>query len=296
MDYRRALFFNTALGLILDPLDIESLLSPEVIFDDRQNVTRSLSSRKAMEYLWRSPDWPERALRLQKISAKAGVRLSHIGMADYPDSWLTLTKRPSLLCYMGEPCWLTTHLISVVGSRTPSIDTLLWLQRDLSEFLRQREVGVVSGGARGIDQAAHRLAMDCGRVTVCVLPSGLLNPYPFGQEPLWNRIRNTGGCILSTYGLEQAMRKSYFHERNRWIAGLSPVCFVAEANRRSGSLITAQRAVEESREVCTLPVAPTATQGLGNLDLLNENAFMLRDHRDLLALWDRSRPAAFQGA
>ena len=58
-------------------------------------------------------------------------------------------------------------------------------------------------------------------------------------------------------------------------------------NRRSGSLLTASLALEEGRTICTLPVFPFSEQGLGNLDLLNEGALMIRDHRDLLALHDR---------
>lgn len=91
------------------------------------------------------------------------------------------------------------------------------------------------------------------------------------------------------------MRKSFFHQRNRWIAGMGRGCFVAEANRRSGSLIAATRAGEEGRELCTIPVGPLATQGLGNLDLLADGAALLRDHRDFVTFWSRvSRPRSLQ--
>src|SRR5690606_30260774 len=130
-------------------------------------------------------------------------------------------------------------------------------------------IGVVSGGARGVDQWAHRLAVDYGNPTVCVLPTGILNPYPSGNESLWRAILEGGGCMLSTFALDEPLRKWAFHARNRWIAGLARVCFVAEANRRSGSLLTANLAACEGREVCTLPVFPLNGQGLANLDLIS---------------------------
>jgi len=161
------------------------------------------------------------------------------------------------------------------------------MQRELAPFLRECGVQVVSGGARGVDQWAHRLAIDSRQSTVCILPSGLLNAYPPAAEPLWARILESGGCLMSTCALNEPMRKHFFHVRNRWIAGLSDLCLVVEANRRSGSLLTAKLANDESREVCTLPVSPMSSQGLGNLDLLMSGATMVRDRHDLRTLWNK---------
>ena len=83
------------------------------------------------------------------------------------------------------------------------------------------------------------------------------------------------------------MRKSYFPIRNRWIAGLSPLTFVAEANRRSGSHLTAGLALEEGREIAALPVSARSGQGLANLDLLVDGAHLVRHAGDLTALIER---------
>jgi DNA processing protein len=176
-------------------------------------------------------------------------------------------------------------------------ETRMWMQRELGRFLRAGGAAVVSGGARGVDQWAHRLCMDEGLPTLCVLPSGLLNPYPPGNQEFWERVVEGGGALLSTFPLREPMRKHHFHTRNRWIVGFSPAVFVVEANRRSGSAMTAGLAREEGREVCTLPVFPHSEQGLGNLDLIGGGATMVRDHEDLAVLWDRCRssPAFFEG-
>ena len=102
--------------------------------------------------------------------------------------------------------------------------------------------------------------------------------------------------MLSTFGLDDPLRKWAFHVRNRWIAGMSRVCFVTEANRRSGSTLTASLAIEEGRDVCTLPVFPMGDQGLANLDLISNGATMIRDYQDLEVLMDYSSPALLESA
>ncbi len=230
----------------------------------------------------------EEARRILEVSYNRGIVWSHRECSDYPRLWKSLSRSPLLFSYMGRPVWNDRPALAVVGSRTPMRDTLLWMQQEFGAFLRECDVAVISGGARGIDQWAHRLAMDRRRATVCVYPSGLLNPYPPGFEATAERILAEGGALISTFGLEEGMRKDFFHIRNRWIAGLSGATFVAEANRRSGSALSARLAVEEGREVATLPVFPMSAQGLGNLQLLNDGATLIRDAIDLAALVART--------
>lgn len=289
MDYRLALLLHVPLGLPLSGADLENLTSSlDLDIENPKDVVSRLVSSAAEKYIETQPDWVTISQHILRASADEGIRWSYFGQADYPSSWVGLSRRPAIFSYLGEPSWRDVPMIAVVGSRTPATDTLHWMQRDLGAFLKRHKVGVVSGGARGVDQWAHRLALDCGQPTVCILPSGLRNPYPYGRESLWREILAGGGCILSTCGLQEPMRKSFFHIRNRWIAGMAPVCFVAEANRRSGSWLTATLAFAENKEVCTLPVFPTATQGLGNLDLIYNGAVMLRDQYDLTTLWHRA--------
>jgi DNA processing protein len=294
MDFRLQLLLHIPLGLVLEPKDVAQLCRADLDPQDGHAVRMSLVSPAARGYLAQHHDWSEIAQRVLQASAHHGIRWSHLSAPDYPQEWRTLSRMPMVFSYQGEPSWLKHSGIAIVGSRTPALESLQWLQRELPEFLRQRRPMVVSGGARGIDQWAHRLAMDNGVPTVCILPSGLLEPYPFGYESFWQRILATGGCLLSTCGLRDPLRKSFFHIRNRWIAGLAPLTFVVEANRRSGSALTAKLARDEARDVCTLPVFPMASQGLGNLDLIAEGATLLRDSMDLIICWDRSNPAVAQ--
>lgn len=211
--------------------------------------------------------------------------------ADYPPQWKTLSQYPPRLAYWGEPIWLTSPMLSIVGSRTPMRDTVIWMEQHLPRVLRARNLTVVSGGARGVDQLAHRLSLRCGQPTICVLPSGIYEPYPLGVQPLLEEIVANGGAVISTFPDRDLVRVHHFAIRNRWIAGFSRVCFVTEANKRSGSVLTANLALEEDRRIATLPVSPLSAQGLGNLDLIiNNNAQVIRDGQDLLTLWDMENP------
>lgn len=298
MDWRLNLLLHCPLGLVLTPSELEFLARDPLTPDGPAFAADAVQNLKGRAYLANHPRWWEVSLNLLEQSVSRGVRWTYPYQPDYPRAWLSLSSRPAIVSYRGRPLWseaAASGFLSVVGSRTPRPDTVLWLQREMTELLRVRDATIVSGGARGIDQWAHRLALDCGRRTVCIFPTGLLNPYPAQSEYLWRRILEQGGTLVSTFSLQQPLRKSLFAVRNRWIAGLSPATFVVEGNRRSGSLLTGRLAFDEHRTVCTLPTFPTAEQGLGNLDLLEQGALMIRDHRDLVTLYDRELgPTPFQ--
>ena len=280
MDYRLHLLLTTFNGLKLDAADLHSLWENGPAPTSAGVVAR-LRSERACAFLTENSAWVERAEILLHAGEKRGIRWSFPGQADYPASWHNLECRPAIFSYRGRPVWLEYPLLAIVGSRSPMDDSRRWLQRDLPKVLRQNRVGTVSGGARGVDQWAHRLSLASGRPTVCIFPGGLLNPYPGDREDLWEDILLQDGCLLSTFAPNASMRKSYFPIRNRWIAGMAGLVFIVEANRRSGTQLTAQCALKLDREICTLPVSPLSAQGLANLDLLEKGATLIRDAADL---------------
>lgn len=293
MDVLTLFLMQTLRGLQVTDEDLLALLNLQPF--DAVTLEEALRSSRARLFVAENPDWMENSLSLYEETAKAGVVWSRFGDLDYPRLWLSLSQKPLIFHYRGDPVWKSLPMLSVVGSRTPMQETKMWMQRELGKFLRTNRVGVVSGGARGVDQWAHRLALDCARPTVCILPAGVMRPYPPGSEEFMDAMVNEGGCLLSTFHPLEDMRKHNFHIRNRWIAGLSKVCLVAEANRRSGSSLTASLAKIEGRTVATVPVHPHSIKGLANLDLIGEGAAMIRDHLDLSAVWSlNSGPDAFE--
>ncbi len=292
-DKRLHLFLHCLQGLTLSEYEVSLLLMGPL---DGPDCMEHIQSPGARAYFNRNKNWLDISERIFEQSAARGIAWCHLGMRQYPQAWRQMTRAPLIFGYRGQPCWQTHPLLAVIGSRTPMDDTKLWMQRELGHFLKNCGVGVVSGGARGVDQWAHRICLDSRQPTVCIFPSGLMDPYPFGGEALWQRILEQGGALISTFSLEEPLRKWAFHIRNRWIAGLSPACFVVEANRRSGSALTAKLAQQEDRAICTLPVFPHSQQGLANLDLIAEGAAMIRDYHDLRQFWDLLVPAGFQAA
>lgn len=217
---------------------------------------------------------------LKSWSAR-GVHFTYIGDPQYPAAFLYLPEAPLVLSFRGHPSWTTGACISVVGSRDASTLSHLWMEEYFAEFLKQEKAVVVSGGARGIDQMAHQLALRNDRPTVVVLPAGLGSLYPSSLESWQSKIIDGGGCLLSEYSYFETMKKHFFHDRNRLIAGLGIFTLLVEARRRSGSLLTAQKTLQLGKGVLVVPGHPCESSHLGNLDLFTEGATPIRDAQDL---------------
>lgn len=210
-----------------------------------------------------------------------GIRFTHPADSLYPTSFLQMPGAPILISFLGHPAWVHGRSIAVVGSRDASSLSNLWMEEYFSEFLQLEKAVVVSGGARGIDQMAHRLALRQQSPTIIALPSGLGAIYPSSLSTWLTSVVDGGGCFMSEYAFGQSMQKYYFHDRNRLIAGLGVMTLLIEARRRSGSLLTAQKTLQLGKNVLVVPGHPSEGSHLGNLDLLAEGATAVRDAQDL---------------
>ncbi|WP_413557610.1 DNA-processing protein DprA [Bdellovibrio sp. HCB209] len=214
-----------------------------------------------------------------------GVHFVSYGEPLFPPQCYLMAEPPLTLSYRGSPCWMIERSIAVVGSREPSAESLRWMEQELAAFFETQMPLVISGGARGVDQKAHSLALRKNCQTVVVLPSGLGEIYPASLQDWIMPIIEGGGCLLSEYDYRQTMHKRLFHHRNRLIAALGATTLLVEARRRSGTLITANQAAELSRPVWVVPGHPLDPHFLGGLDLLLDGAQMVRDAQDLSTLF-----------
>jgi DNA processing protein len=218
----------------------------------------------------------------KKWCLENSVNITCPGHVDYPEGFYDLESRPNYFYYMGNPVWKTHPTISVVGSRAPQSSSLNWLEEILSKSLKNVNLAIVSGGARGIDQKSHQMALRMGRPTVALLPSGLMNMYPTEFKDWIKPILNTGGCVASQFQPASPMHKRFFRERNKLIAALSPMTLIVECKRRSGTLLTANFARDLNRTLCVMPTFP-GEAGMGGLDIICENyGQAIRDEKDLL--------------
>jgi DNA processing protein len=180
-----------------------------------------------------------------------------------------------------EPELLARPAVAIVGARACS-GYGASVARSLGRELAHAGLVVVSGMARGVDGEAHRGALEAGGATVAVLGCGIDRDYPAAHGELARRIAETG-LIVSEYapGVEPAPWR--FPARNRIVAGLCAATIVVEARERSGALITADLALEEGREVLSVPGEITSSLSDGTNALLKLGASPLTCAGDVLA-------------
>lgn len=173
----------------------------------------------------------------------------------------------------------TSPRIAIVGSRSPTAYGEAQARR-FARSLAGAGATIVSGFARGIDQCAHRAALEAEGRTVAVLGNGVSTPWPASEllAPMLER-----GLFLSEHEPEEPPRPQHFPLRNRLISGLSRAVLVVEAAHASGSLITARWAADQGREVFALPGRVDHPMSRGTHRLLREGARLVEDPEEILA-------------
>ncbi len=219
-------------------------------------------------------------------SRERGHLILYPGHPLFPKEYLYLEEVPYHLRLKGNPIWMKRAGLAVVGSREPSMMSCLWMNKHLAEFFRRQFCFSVSGGARGVDQKTHLLSLTAGRPTVVLLPAGLEKMYPTSILDLRQEILAQGGAFLSEYEDQRGMQKHFFAQRNRLISGLACATLIVEARLKSGTLLTAQEAVEQHRPVWVLPGHPMDPGAMGGLNLLHDGATVIRDAEDLVKLFE----------
>ncbi len=223
--------------------------------------------------------------------AAQGVRWLARGDTDFPSLLAAIHDPPPGLFARGsaELAVLGKAAVAVVGARACS-GYGAHVARLLGRELASAGLVVVSGLARGVDGEAHRGALEAGGVTVAVLGCGVDRDYPAAHRELARRIGERG-LIVSEYapGVEPAPWR--FPARNRIIAGLTSATVIVEARERSGALITADFALDEGREVFSVPGEITSSLAAGTNRLLRAGATPLTSPDDVLEALGVSRPS-----
>jgi DNA processing protein len=232
---------------------------------------RALVAEAGLEVLCRhTPDYPERLLDDAAPPASLFVR----GGDD---------ARARLVRLVGKVDGQPVPAVAVVGTRRASPEGLE-IARTLGRGLAGAGVTVVSGLALGVDSAAHAGAVDVCGPTVAVLAGGADVPYPTRKAGLYAAILAAGGAVVSEMPPGFRAFRWNFPARNRIIAALAPATIVVEAAERSGSLITADLALELGRDVGAVPGTVLSWRSRGTNALLRDGATLIRDVLDALEL------------
>lgn len=245
------------------------------IFDFKQKARQhgfAINANEAFDQLLRR----EQQFQEQNIHV---ITPSH---ENYPHKIGLCTETKPIFCVQGVWPKKEKKFLTVVGCRRPSYESLRWMRYEMPEALKIKDLIVVSGAARGIDQEAHDLAIATDVPTLAFLPCGIDHVYPESFLRIKQQVLDQGGGLVSGFAPWDKMRKAFFHQRNRWMIALANFTFVVESHRGGGTWLSAQLALEHSVPIGTIPVHPLSSWGLGNNDLLHcSNTYLIRDGKDL---------------
>lgn len=260
-----------------------------------------LDRYETAEEAWRTLDEPEmdacfkRAQQELEWIEEHSIRVWTLADEDYPYRLRQCPDKPLLLYGKGNLQPSEGHVVSIVGTRQPTQrgkELTEILVRELHE--RLESVTIVSGGAYGIDIAAHRAAIQYGVPTIIVPAHGLDRIYPLQHRPEAVASLEKGG-LLTEFPSGTEPLAPFFVQRNRIVAGLADAVVVVESRERGGSLITAQMAVDYDRELFAFPGRPTDVSSSGCNKIIRQNkAGLITCADDLIDAMQWTRDSGFQ--
>lgn len=227
----------------------------------------------------------QKKINLEKLEDEVfskDINVVTIADENYPEPLRQLSDTPAILYYKGD--FLNKDFektLAVVGSRkcsSAAIENTKFIVNDL----KNSGAIIVSGGAYGIDTASHQGALEAGLETIVVLGGGFDNLYPKQNIPLFKKIIENNGVLLSEYYPSTLPDIFRFPQRNRIISGLSKGTLVVEANIKSGALITARLCLEQGRELMCMPGLLSNPNTQGTHKLLKEGAALVTCGEDIL--------------
>ncbi len=253
---------------------------PEYIWEAREGELKAsgLCTPKVIRCITDSEGRKQTDALMEQI-IKCDANIVTLNDQSYPEPLKFITDPPIVLYYRGrlendQVC------VAVVGSRRATwygLDMAKRLSRELARY----GVTVVSGMARGVDSKAHLGAIEGGGRTIAVLGCGVNRVYPPENRELMKQIINNG-AVISEYPPGTNPVPYNFPARNRIISGISKGVAIVEANERSGSLITADLALEQGRDVFAVPGNINSAASVGTNRLIREGAKIVTDVEDII--------------
>lgn len=201
---------------------------------------------------------------------------------DYPQKLKHIRDIPKLLFLKGNiKLFKSKFTIGVVGSRKPTVYGIS-ITKSLVEDLAEYGFCIVSGMARGIDSISHKSALKGKTDTICVFGTPISKIYPAKNRALAKEVVDSGGLIVSEHQPFENTLPAFFAQRNRIISGLSDGLLITEAGDKSGTLITANYAIEQGKQVFAVPGNINSNNSHGTNRLIKDGACMVLTVSDIL--------------
>lgn len=222
-----------------------------------------------------------------KTLGKMGISVLSHTEPEYPKDMKQITDYPVILYYRGDIEVLSlAPLLAVVGTRATTTYGRQ-VTKGLVSRVASAGIPIVSGMALGVDRLAHEACLDAGQKTIAVLACGIDDDslYPPSNRNFARRIIDNG-IIISEFPPKTPALRHHFPMRNRIISGIAHATLVTEAALKSGSLITAKHALDQNKDVLTVPGPITSKQSHGTNYLLKHGAHMVQSANDVLEVLD----------
>lgn len=272
MDKREQLIYLTESGVIT----YEKRLNWYAELNDRP-ISSLLTSKEKVAFSNFTQKFPLE--HFQQIYDKERIKTIVLGDKNYP-KWLAETYKPPLVLFcQGNISYLNSRCLSVVGSRKMTPYGKIAMQHILPGLLDK--FTIVSGLALGVDGEAHRITIHNKGRTIAVIGTGLKFYYPNAHQEL-QKLLSHSQLLVSLLPYYAGIKRWHFPYRNQTIAGLSEATLVIEAAAKSGSLITANYALQENREVFAVPGNINNLYSAGCNLLIQSGAKMVLDDKDII--------------
>ena len=228
-----------------------------------------------------SEDYKEAKKNYDRAIEKGCTIVTYIDKL-YPEKLKNIGRPPAVLFVQGNAKVLSdTVFAGIVGARKSDMYGIR-MAENIALEIGQTGAGIISGGARGIDSGAHRGALRAKAPTVAVLGSGLDVCYPPENKKLFKSIAQSGGAVISEFPFSMEALPNNFPQRNRIIAALSTALVVVRAAHKSGSLITASRAIDMGVSVYAVPGNMDDALSQGTNELIRDGANILISPMDVV--------------
>ncbi|WP_032121750.1 DNA-processing protein DprA [Clostridium amazonitimonense] len=255
-------------------------------YGDPQNIYDNMITQRSSNYFMYIWSKLEESLSKDTEGFIEELEKNHIkycfyGDNKYPEQLRQVEDPPFVLFYKGNVKRLQGGTnVAIIGSRRCS-DYGEEMTKYIIKNLKDYDINIISGGARGIDSISHRLSLDEDIYTCSILGCGLDVVYPKENKGLYEEISKKG-CIISEFMPGTEPYRMNFPRRNRIISGLSKLVIIVEAAQRSGTLITASYALSQGKDVMAVPGSYYWKQSRGCNELIKDGAYVFTDIDDIL--------------
>lgn len=259
---------------------IERFGGPEAVFEASESeleTVEHLTQKGLTRILGPVPAAIEHDL---KVIEETGVIVTPIKSPDYPISLKEIYDPPVVLYSRGRIIESDKLSVAIVGSRRATVYGRSVAER-IARDLAARGLTIVSGGARGIDTAAHKGALAAGGRSVAFLGCGIDVSYPAENKKLFEVMADSG-AVVSEFPLGAAPEPWRFPPRNRLISGLSIGVLICQSPEASGALITASYAAEQGKDVYAVPGNVDDDRNRGSHKLIKDGARLVESAQDIL--------------